>query len=240
MRQPSDAEITQGCNFWALSQAADYLANHACALSSRHIDDEMLRLQFNREVAYYARQIIRDVEEGRKTNDEAMRALKAEQNDLLSQSSTIMQQGVGVIAGALQAATGAGICYASAGALCAFFGAPLMAHGANNVYENGRNIWEGRTDTQGPVRNIYQRAAHAMGGGELEGNIAFGTVDIGMSGYGLTRLALRPDAWRLFRYVKTDYVRAHNLTSKKALAMEAAASGVTLESMRSEFQKHGK
>ena len=42
------------------------------------------------------------------------------------------RKGIGVIAGALQFATGAGICYASVGTLCLLAGIPIMAHGANN------------------------------------------------------------------------------------------------------------
>lgn len=234
MRQPTDAERKQGCDFWELSEAANYLANHACAVSARHINDQMLRLQFNREVAYYARQIVRDVEEGRKTADEGMEALKAEHGDLASQSSTIAQQGIGVIAGALQVATGSGICYASVGTLCVLFGAPLAAHGANNIYENDLNMWEGRTDAQGPVRKLYQRTATLMGGGDFEGNIAYGTVDLGMSAYGLVRHVLKPDSWRLFRYVSTDYVKGYKLASKKVLALEAMADGLTIKSLRAE------
>ena len=37
-----------------LKQAAVSLTNHACTLSMQHIQDGMLRLQFNREVSYYA------------------------------------------------------------------------------------------------------------------------------------------------------------------------------------------
>ncbi|MGC1331487.1 DUF4225 domain-containing protein, partial [Pseudomonas sp.] len=240
MRLPTEAELKQGCDFWELSEAANYLANHACAISSRHINDQMLRLQFNREVAYYARHIVRDVEEGRKTNDEGMKTLKAEQNDLVRQSSTIALQGVGVIAGALQVATGAGICYASVGTLCVLFGTPLAAHGANNIYENGRNIWEGRSDTQGPVRKVYQKAAQAVGSGELEGNMAYGAVDLGMSVYGLGRFALKPDSWRLFRYISTDYAQVYTQTSHKVLFIELAAGSGTINSMWQELKTRQK
>jgi len=236
VRQPTDAERKQGCDFWELSEAANYLANHACAVSARHINDQMLRLQFNREVAYYARQIVRDVEEGRKTTDEGMEALRAEKNSLARQSTTVVQQGVGLVAGALQVATGAGICYASVGTLCVLFGAPLAAHGANNIYENGRNFWEGRSDTEGIVRKGYQKVAQLMGGDNFEGNIAYGAVDLGMSVYGLGRLALKPDSWRLFRYINTDYSRAYKLTTKKSLVAEGMGVTATALSVHTEIQ----
>ncbi|WP_255342047.1 DUF4225 domain-containing protein, partial [Pseudomonas syringae] len=79
-----------------------------------------------------------------------------------------------------------------------------MAHGANNVYENGRNLWEGRSDTEGPVRKGYQAAAKAVGYEAREGNLAYGSADLAMSVYGVTKLVLKPDSWRLFRYIRTD------------------------------------
>ena len=158
----------------------------------------------------------------------------------LSQSLEVAQKGVGVIAGALQFAAGAGICYASVGTLCLFAGAPLMLHGANNTYENGRNLWGKRSDTQGPVRKGYQEVAKAMGAGEFEVNMAYGAIDLGLSAYGVGRMVLKPDAWRLFRYVRTDYVRGYENASKVVLALEAISDTATMNSMYQEAKNHDK
>ncbi|WP_423787856.1 DUF4225 domain-containing protein, partial [Klebsiella pneumoniae] len=48
---------------------------------------------------------------------------------MLDPSIAIGRNGIGVVAGALQIATGAGVCYASVGTLCLIAGVPLMAHG---------------------------------------------------------------------------------------------------------------
>ncbi|PJG57994.1 DUF4225 domain-containing protein, partial [Aeromonas cavernicola] len=165
-----------------------------------------------------------------KSISEGLRALAEEQRSLLNQSLDVAQKGVGVVAGAAQIYAGGTLCYASLGVLCATFGVPLMAHGANNVYENGRNLLEGRSDTEGPVRDLYQSAAKAMGGSDREGNIAYGVSDLGMSAYGITRMVLKPDSWRLFRYVREDYVRAYEQTSKQALYLEAASDFYTTKS----------
>lgn len=77
-----------------------------------------LRLQFNREVAYYAKAIINDVEQGKRSSEEGLKALKDEQSSLLKQSTDIAQKGIGAVAGAFQFAAGAGICYGSVGTLC--------------------------------------------------------------------------------------------------------------------------
>lgn len=231
MGQLKDSCKPSSCDYWAVSKAAGNLGNQACTLGARHIKDGTLRIQFNREVSYYARGIVNDVAQGKKSPEQGLKDIKNEQSSLLSQSLEVAQKGVGAIAGALQFAAGAGICYGSAGTLCLFAGAPLMAHGANNAYENGRNLWEGRSDIQGPVRKGYQEAAKMMGGGAFEGDMAYGSVDLGLSAYGVGRLVLKPDAWRLFRYVRTDYVRGYENASKAALSFEVLSDGVTINSM---------
>lgn len=240
MGKLSEHEGSSACDFWEVSLAASYLANQACTLSAQHIKDGTLRLQFNREVAYYARSIVNSVEQGNKSPEQGLKEIKNEQNSLLSQSLDIAQKGVGAIAGMLQFAAGAGICYGSVGTLCLFAGAPLMAHGANNAYESGRNLWEGHSDTQGPVRKGYQELAKMMGSGAVEGDMTYGAVDLGMSAYGVGRLILKPDAWRLFRYVRTDYVRGYENSSKAALTFEVVSDTATASSMYLEAKSRDK
>ena len=216
---------------WEVNSAASKLGSQASTIGARHISDGTLRLQFTREVTYYANAIVRDVENGVKSIPEALKAFAEEHRSLLNQSLEIAQKGVGVVAGAAQIYAGGSICYASLGTLCVAFGVPLMAHGANNVYENGRNLLEGRSDTEGPVRDIYQSAAKAMGKGELEGNIAYGVADLGMSAYGVSRFVLKKDSWRLFRYIHEDYVRAYEQASRRSLYLEAASDFYTTKSL---------
>lgn len=223
-------------DLWVVSQAAGNLTNQACTISARHLQEGVTRSIFNREVAYYARSIVRDVEQGTKTVAEGLIEIKKEQRSLLDQSIEIGQKGIGVVAGALQMATGVGICYASAGTLCLIAGVPLLAHGANNVYENGRNLMTGQSDTSGPVRNAYQAAASAMGHGEREANVAYGAVDIGLSAYSLARRVLKPDAWRLFRYLDTDRVRAYKTMRPISLTTEATVDAVTLKQLHQELK----
>lgn len=221
---------------WEVNSAASKLGSQASTIGARHISDGTLRLQFTREVTHYANAIVRDVENGVKSISEGLKALAEEQRSLLNQSLDVAQKGVGVVAGAAQIYAGGTLCYASLGVLCATFGVPLMAHGANNVYENGRNLLEGRSDAEGPVRDLYQSAAKAMGKGELEGNIAYGVADLGMSAYGVSRLVLKPDSWRLFRYVREDYVRAYKGASTSSLVLEGVSDGITLHGLSEQLQ----
>jgi len=214
-----------------VSDAAKKLRRQASTLGARYIKDGMLRLQFNREVAYYTRHVVNDVEQGKKIPEQGLNELKSEQDSLLSQALEVAQKGVGVIAGAFQFVAGAGICYGSVGTLCLFAGVPLMVHGANNTYENGRNLWSGRSDVQGPVRKAYRKAAKMVGGGTFEGDMAYGSVDLALSAYSLSKLILKPDAWRLFRYVRSDYIRGYENSSKAALALEALSDTATINAL---------
>lgn len=168
MKPTSESCMPGSCDYWMVSAAAGKLGNQASTLGIRYIKDGTLRLQFNREVAYYAKSIVNDVSQGKKSPEQGLQDLKNEQNSLLSQSFEIAQKGVGAIAGVFQIATGVGICYGSAGTLCLIAGVPMMAHGSNNLYENGRNLLENRSDTQGPVRKVYQEGAKLIGGGTLK------------------------------------------------------------------------
>lgn len=112
-----------------------------------------------------------------------------------------------------------------------------MAHGANNVYEGGRNLMTGQSDTVGPVRSAYQSAALAMGHGEREANMAYGSVDIGLSAYSVVRHVLKPDAWRLFRYLDSDRIRAYKIMRPSSLGAEAIIDSITLEQLYQETKK---
>jgi len=75
-----------------------------------------------------------------------------------------------------------------------------------------------------------------IGGGAFEGNMAYGAVDLGLSVYGLGRLVLKPDAWRLFRYVRTDYVRGYENSSNVSLVIGVFSDASTIGSMYKEVE----
>ncbi|WP_321145266.1 DUF4225 domain-containing protein [Pseudomonas extremaustralis] len=140
-------------------------------------------------------------------------------------------RGASVISGALQFAAGAGICYASVGTLCLIAGAPMMLNGANNIYESGRNLFENRSDTVGPLRSGYRAVSGMLGKGHCEADVAYGMVDLGSSAYGVGRMVLKPDAWRLFRYVNTDYIRAYQQASRGGFFFDRLMDGMTAKEM---------
>ena len=220
MKPTSKNCISNDCDYWMVSQAAAKLGSQASTLGARHIKDGTLRLQFNREVSYYARGVVNDVSQGNKSAEQGLKELKDEQNSLLIQARDVALRGAGVISGALQFAVGAGICYASVGTLCLFAGAPMMLNGTNNIYENGRDLFENRSDTVGPVRTGYRAISGMLGKGNCEADVLYGIIDLSSSAYGIGRMVLKPDSWRLFRYVKTDYIRAYRQASAHGFAFD--------------------
>ncbi|MFQ6573185.1 DUF4225 domain-containing protein [Pseudomonas sp. UM16] len=237
MAKPSDKSKLSMNDFWEVSHAAAQFTGFVCTISARHLKDDQTRMQFNRELAYYARRVVRDVEERRLSPQEGLRELKTEQQSLLSQSNRIFKQTIGLIGGAVQITTGAGVCYGSAGTMCAFLGAPLMVHGSNNLYENAMNLYSARSDVQGPVRKAYKGAAKQLGYSEAGGNMAYLVGDLALSGAGVMQPVLKPDAWRLFRFIRTDRERAFKQMSRETLVLEIGVDAITAEQLYDEYKK---
>lgn len=71
----------------------------------------------------------------------------------------------------------------------------------------------------------------------FDGNVAYATADIGLSIYGLSRMVIRPGAWRLFYYMPSDYVRAYVVASKSALSVEVGANLQSVGQIQKEIQR---
>lgn len=218
-------------DFKEVHEAAASLQGQAATLAARLIRDGTLRLQFNREIACFAQGIVSELEEGLVSLEDALHSIKQEARNLLKQAHKIAPKVIGLAAGAAQIKSGLAVCYGSLGTACAPFGAPLLAHGSNNVYENFINLVEDRSDTEGPLRKLYRDASKRAGGTDYHGDMAYGLVDLGLSVYGLARLTVKEDAWRLWKYTRADKVRGYQTASGAALTLEAAGDAVTLKGM---------
>lgn len=221
--------------YWEVNRAAVSLSGQACTLSVKHIRDSNLRLQFNREVAYFARGIVRDVEHGRKSAWEGLKALKDEHDLLIQQNVRVMSQSVGLLAGGFQLAGGVAICSASLGIACVG-GAFMIAHGMNNLHENTVNLVKGRSDTVGATRMIYHKVYAKFGKEQPQADIGYGVVDISTSLYAAFRNTVKPGTLRLYRYIRTDYIRAHKNTSKYILVSDAISGAFTTKSIHDNLE----
>ncbi|MQL47586.1 DUF4225 domain-containing protein [Photorhabdus khanii] len=133
---------------------------------------------------------------------------------------------VGFVSGGSQIFAGIGVCVASLGAACAGFGVPLLVQGGNNVYENVYYLLL-RKGVSGPARDVYRDVAKTLGYSEADGDSVYGYVDLSLSGYGMMRSVVRPGTFRLFRYIKTDYIRGWQEMGKVPLVAELFGDAVT-------------
>lgn len=223
--------------FWEVNAAASGLVSYGCSVSARYLQDRRLRMQFNRELAYYARRVVSDVYERKISPEEGLQELESESRNIRKDGYRIFTQTIGAIGGAGQMLAGGGICYGSAGTLCAFVGAPLIAHGTNNFYENARGLFEARDDVEGPVRKAYQTVAEAVGYSEREGNLAYLGSDLVLSVSALLRAVPRADAWRLFKYYRMDKEAAIRQMGGGALFIEMGVNSSTGYQLYEEYKK---
>ncbi len=65
-----------GPDYWDVNQAATRLTAFACTVSARHLSHGMARMQFNREVAYFSKQVVDKVAMQQLSPEEGMKLLK--------------------------------------------------------------------------------------------------------------------------------------------------------------------
>ncbi|MGY5537706.1 DUF4225 domain-containing protein [Vibrio brasiliensis] len=245
-----------------VEKAAKGLTMQAVTLSHSHISNGGLKMQFVREVDRFEQCLVNDYKSGKKDKETVFKELQKEKQSLIEQGNLIFKKGIGFVAGVMQVTTGAGICYASAAVLC-LIGGPMMAHGTNNLYENGKYFWDGDENATGPVRKGYQHAAESLGYSESHGDIAYYGADLALSAYGAfaksttvknaseayqiaSKPNLNPMPWtrtskakqfKLFRYSAEDYLRGYQAASKISLGASTFSDGMTVDQLHKELYK---
>ncbi|MFV8797029.1 DUF4225 domain-containing protein [Yersinia sp. LJYL362] len=61
------------------------------------------------------------------------------------------------------------------------------------------------------------------------GVLAYNFMSIGLSGYGMARMVLKPDAWRLFRHIPADYVRNIKTMGYGSLDIESTGNALSVK-----------
>ncbi|GGU51769.1 hypothetical protein GCM10009504_05620 [Pseudomonas laurentiana] len=221
----------QSCDINDVTKAAADLVALGCTVGSTHLHDGVTQLQFSSIVSSYTNEIIKDVNDGLISAWEGVKEIKEEYADLSSRAFFYAQNGIVVVAGAVQIEVGVTITGASYG-LGAPIGTAFIAHGANNIYEGGMNIYNGPDSppTQGPTRRTYQYLLRD----DYNGNMAYGSVDLILSAGGMIRPLRKTNSIQLFRRDPLNYEPAYQHTGKLALLLEALADSITINSITSE------
>ncbi|MDC9581743.1 DUF4225 domain-containing protein [Xenorhabdus sp. PR6a] len=231
--------------------------NEIALSSSRFIRNENIKNQFLNEVRKYSQYYL-DMHRGSSYFDlkqEALSALNSEAENLIRQENLLkynfykqyatieirkkldfsdyILKGIGIIVGGTQISAGITIMSAGDASVAAsvvgnIAGAALIVHGIGNIQENLGAIIENDANFKGYLR--YEYAAEFLGYSRKTGSLVYGGVDLMLSGYGLFRSTLKPEAWRLFHYINQDYVRSYQLMHGYALGFEIMADGITIKS----------
>ena len=202
------------------------------SVASKYMKWSLAKDKFISEVVTYSNDITSKVNTGEITQDQAMRSLDQEIANLRKQDETLTRKqyrqaivvkpvvnkvskgkngkdvvdvdliiaGVGFVSGGLQFVTGVGV--ASSGA-SAPFGGLLIAHGINNIVENGYFLLY-RESYTGPLRFIYEGVGALVGIDKKDADVIYTVVDLSLSINSLLGVRLEEDAVRLYRYVNTD------------------------------------
>ncbi|WP_421140002.1 DUF4225 domain-containing protein [Pseudomonas sp. NFX15] len=216
------------CDIHDVTRAASDLVAAGCNVGLMYFADGVTRLRFGSVVSSYANEVVQAVDEGLISAWQGLQELRAEHEELLSKARYYLQNGIGVVAGAMQVGTGVSVIGGSVG-LGAVPGGLLVGHGANNIYEGLGNIYRGpdAPGVVGPFRYLYQAALRD----EARGDVAYYSMDLFLSGYGIFRYVQKPRAFELFRHDPVNYEMAYQQSGKLALTFEAMVDFFTLDAM---------
>jgi len=238
------------------NDTAHYLRMTARRLSSQHLKNLISHINFNNEVDRFIEAQIQGIkkatderecklclynlQEEKKLlhhQDAALRtgaakiAVSAELVNNHLDTLGYFVNGVGLVIGTGQVIAGIG--FTTAGLLTGnvvgvFAGVILILHGTNNLQEGFVNLRDNRSDTSGFMREQYVKTAEFLGLSSKAGQLSYSAVDLVLSGYGLGRMLLKPDAWRLFHYIPADYIRSFRTMGAPSLALEMLGDGITV------------
>ncbi|WP_231982606.1 DUF4225 domain-containing protein [Pseudomonas mucidolens] len=218
----------QSCDINDVVKAASELVALGCTIGTTRLYDGIAQLQFSSIVSRYVNEVISAVNDGVISAWEGVREIKAEYAVLSSQALFYAQHGIGLVAGGMQIEAGVAITGASYG-VGAPVGAFFFAHGVNNMYEGGMNIYNGpdAPATQGPTRRAYQFFL----GDDYKGDIAYGAIDLVLSAGGMMRPIRKADSVEFFRRDPLNYEATYQQAGKLALLFEALVDSITINAL---------
>lgn len=115
-----------------------------------------------------------------------------------------------------------------AGAASVAGGLTLFIHGINALDENINSIRYHNNDYKGFASTWYEEGAVALGYSKKHGDLVYAGVDIALSGYGLFKSALNPNARRLFHYMNNEFLKGYQTMTRPQLMLEIGVDGLTL------------
>ena len=135
--------------------------------------------EFKNHISQFAKNVADKVENERLSYEEGSVALTGHKKALLDESIEWTQRGISVLAGTSQIVSGVSAC--KNWVTCLFYSLPSATHGMDNIYE-------GITNEDGLVKKGYRGITKFLGYEAIYGDIAYNTVDLGLSAYSMFSL----------------------------------------------------
>ncbi|UIA84656.1 DUF4225 domain-containing protein [Erwinia tracheiphila] len=148
--------------------------------------------------------------------------------------------GVGVVLSGMQVIAGVSVIGASLATgtiIGSAFGGMLVLHGLNGFQESVENLVYGKTDSVGLLKQGYVATAEFLGFDQRVGQLAYSSMDLALSVYGIVRLVQKPEAWRLYYFLNTDYVRGIKEMSRKELFIEVYNDASAIKSISDTYKE---
>lgn len=236
------------------SLEVNQLMNTALAVSGFHIKDALTRMRFQDNVRDFGKYQLEAIRNGA-TEQECLLCIQniREENNNLKIQDRMLRTGesvltasvriyeengkyfgyaidfIGVVISGLQVAGGIGVIASSVpvgNMLGIIAGATLVLNGVSSAAESVQKL-AGKVSPINFMRDGFEGSAEFLGFDRKVGLLAYQMVDLSTSYYGMFKLTLKPDAWRLYRYLAPDFMRQVNTMSRTALAIKGA--GATLK-----------
>jgi hypothetical protein len=196
-----------GNKFMPLSAAKDYFSqeivrfdmNLTSRLNAGEITVDEAMQTIDNEITSLKRQ---DEEISRKNARQAIIVKPQNPDEMMNRAEVIdlVIAGIGFVSGGLQFIGGVMLIDTGIGAP---LGALMIAHGVNNVVENGYYVLY-RESYTGPTRFVYEGVGDLFGISKKDSDVIYTATDIGMSANALLGVKLEEDIARLYRYVNAD------------------------------------
>ncbi|MBN9928892.1 DUF4225 domain-containing protein [Pantoea agglomerans] len=148
--------------------------------------------------------------------------------------------GVGVVLSGMQVIAGVsviGASLASGTIIGSAFGGMLVLHGLNGFQESVENLVYGKNDSVGLLKQGYVATAEFLGFDQRVGQLVYSSMDLTLSLYGIVRLVQKPEAWRLYYFLNTDYVRGIKEMSRKELFIEVYNDASAIKSISDTYKE---
>lgn len=243
---------------------ANQLLSNANHLSHIYLKDGFNRLQFQDNVKTFVNAQLNVIRSG-STDDQCQECIQnlIKENEYLTIQDRMLRagtaavhasvqlvkngdfwgyviNGVGVVLSGMQVIAGVsviGASLASGTIIGSAFGGMLVLHGLNGFQESVENLVYGKTDSVGLLKQGYVATAEFLGFDQRVGQLAYSSMDLALSLYGIVRLIQKPEAWRLYYFLNTDYVRGIKEMSRKELFIEVYNDASAIKSISDTYKE---